>query len=83
MNNQVLILCLFVSATLTVSAAVNNVTSELSEGEEVLSQWMRKLFDHHHWRGEILKNVSQDCRQHVKEYVTELRNGNPWAYKSK
>lgn len=87
MNIQVYVLC----AIICLTNATQNVTetSELivaeSEGggEEMLSQWMRRLFDHHHWRGEVLQNASQECRQHIREYVSGLKTGASWANKSK
>lgn len=66
------------------SEASELIVGDANHGEDVvLSQWMRRLFDHHHWRGDVLRNVSLECRQHVREYVTELKAGSSWATKSK
>lgn len=44
--------------------------------------WFAKLYNHHHWAGQISTLTNTECRKHMNEYVVALKNGTSWASKS-
>lgn len=79
---------LFVISFVFVSINSANTTTQYESqrlnGTRSKMAWLKIILDHHDWTPEMMNSseVTQECREHLTQYVNALNDGKLWASKS-